>query len=189
MSTPALTEHQPPWVVVTRSDDPWVSAEVVKLQKRGGSVVRLQGGELRESASLFAAFARELSFPGYFGHNWDALVDCLRDWHGHGAETKDLAVLIEGADQLARADFLGLFISVLCQAAWHANLQLDADGNPHETCSPFALHFVFLLTETTPVAFAEPAATGADVGVVLTDGRLTATLTDSETFSVPAGRE
>jgi len=96
----------------------------------------------------------------------------LHDWHGHGADTKDLAVLIDRADELVEADFLGLFISVLCQAAWKANLQLDADGCPHEHSSPFALHFVFLLTETAPDAFAEPAATGMDVGVALADGAL-----------------
>jgi hypothetical protein len=177
MSIPILTERQSPWVVVTREDDPWLHAELVELQKRGGSVVRLEGRELREPTSLFATFARDLSFPGYFGHNWDALVDCLRDWHGHGASTKDLAVVIDRADGLATADFLGLFVSVLCQAAWHANLQLDADGCPHEPWSPFALHFVFLLTEVAPVDFADPAATGVDVGVAVHDGRLTATLT------------
>lgn len=107
-------------------------------------------------------------------------MDCLRDWHGHGADTEDLAVLIDRADELAGTDFLGLFISVLCQAAWHANLQLDADGCPHEPWSPFALHSVFLLTETTPVAFAEPAATGMDVGVAFIDGRLTVTLTGTD---------
>jgi hypothetical protein len=37
-------------------------------------------------------------------------------------------------------------------------------------------HFVLLLTETTPDAFAEPAATDPDVIVALTDGRLTATV-------------
>ncbi|WP_405740188.1 barstar family protein [Streptomyces sp. NBC_00028] len=28
---------------------------------------------------MFAAFARELSCPGCFGHTWDALADCLHD--------------------------------------------------------------------------------------------------------------
>jgi hypothetical protein len=177
MSVPALTETRSPWVVITHADDPWVSSEVDKLQKSGGTVVRLKGRELREPGSLFAAFARALSFPDYFGYNWAALADCLHDWHGHGSETKDLAVLIDGADELVGADFLGLFISVLCEAAWKANLQLDADGKPHERRRPFALHFVLLLTETSPAAFAEPAARGPDVGVALTDGRLTATLT------------
>jgi len=177
MITPTLTERRSPWVVVTRFDDPWVAAEVGKLQKQGGRVATLDGRELREPASLFAAFARELSFPSYFGRNWSALVDCLHDWHGHGADTKALAVLIDEADDLVGADFLGLFVSALCEAAWKANLQLDADGYPHENWPPFALHFVFLVRATAPVAFAEPAATDADVSVALSDGRLTATLT------------
>ncbi len=180
MSALTLTERQSPWVVVTRADDPWLTAELAKLQRQGGSVARLDGQELKEPTSLFAAFARELSFPSYFGHNWDALVDCLRDWHGHGVDTRDLVVLIDSADELAEAEFLGLFISVLCQAAWQANLQLDADGCPHEPWSPFALHFVFLLTQTAPVVFAESAATGMDVGVTASDGRLTATLTGTD---------
>jgi hypothetical protein len=180
MITPTLTERRSPWVVVTRFDDPWVNAEVGTLQKQGGRVVRLDGRELRNPASLFAAFARELGFPSYFGRNWDALADCLHDWHGHGTDAKDLAVLIDPADHLAGADFLGVFVSVLCQAAWKANLQLDADGNPHEFWSPFALHFVLLLREATPADFAVPAASDADVSVALSDGRLTATLTGAD---------
>ena len=127
---------------------------------------------------MFSAFARELSFPGYFGHNWYALVDCLHDWHGHGADSRDLAVLIEGADDLASADFLGLFVAMLCEAAWRANVQLDADGVRHTEWfrRPFALHFVFLLDEAEPETFAAPASTDPDVGVAVTDGRLTATL-------------
>ncbi|WP_433268358.1 barstar family protein [Micromonospora vinacea] len=157
-----------------------MSVDAAELEKQGGRVVRLDGRELREPASLFAAFARELSFPGYFGHNWDALVDCLHDWHGHGSDTMDVAVLIDWADQLLGAEFLGLLVSVLCEAAWKANLQLDADGYPHEDRPPFSLHFVFLLKDTAPAAFAEAAASGTDVGVALTGGRLTATLTGTD---------
>ncbi|WP_407288923.1 barstar family protein [Streptomyces sp. BP-8] len=75
--------------------------------------------------------------PGSRGHNWDALVDCLHDRHGHEGHTDDVVVLIEHADGLRDADFLGLFVSVLCQAAWKANLQLDADGVPNHR-PPFA---------------------------------------------------
>lgn len=118
--------------------------------------------------------------------NWDALADCLHDWHRHwhwhgpGPGNPNLAILIDDSDDLLGTEFLGLFVSVLCQAAWNANLQLDADGIPHEDWPPFALHFVFLLEHTAPTAFARAAAEGEDVGVVLTDGRLTATLTGDD---------
>ena len=39
----------------------------------------IDGSACRTRANLFAEFARVLVFPGYFGHNWDALSDCLRD--------------------------------------------------------------------------------------------------------------
>ncbi|MFF1871740.1 barstar family protein [Kitasatospora herbaricolor] len=181
MNSPTLTERRSPWVVFTTADDPWLSAGTAALQARGGRVLHLDGRGLRQPASLFDAFARELGFPGYFGRNWDALVDCLHDWHGHGGATKDVAIVVDHADELLGAEFLGLFVSVLCQAAWKANFQLDADGDPHgEPWTPFTQHFVLTLDHTAPAAFADGAAAGTDVGVALQDGRLTATLTGEE---------
>lgn len=175
-----LTGRSEPWVVFTHRDDPWLTTETAKLQEQGGQVIRLTGDELRQPGPLFATFARGFSFPSYFGHNWDALVDCLHDWHGHGGNTKDVAALIENADGLLRAEFLGRLVSVLCQAAWRANLQLDADGAPDPHTPPFTLHFVFVLNSTPPAAFAVAAARGMDVEVELEEGRLTATLTGED---------
>ncbi|MFF9343808.1 MULTISPECIES: barstar family protein [unclassified Streptomyces] len=178
-TAPTLTEPRSPWVVFTSPADRWPASETAALVRRNGLVLRLDGRHLRDPASVFRAFARELSFPGHFGHNWDALVDCLQDWHGPGHGNQDLAILIEHADDLLEADFLGLLVSVLAQAAWHSNLRLDADGEPDEWRRRTAQHFVFLLDRTAPAAFAEKAARGADVAVALSDGRLLVTLTDA----------
>lgn len=178
MTKPTLTEHRSPWVVFTSPADPWLASETAALVQRNGLVLWLDGREMQDAASVFRTFARDLSFLGYFGHNWDALVDYLHDWHGPGHGDQDLAILIEHADDLLKSDFLGLFVSVLAQAAWNSNLRLDADGEPDERRQRTAQHFVFLLDHTAPAAFTEKAARGMDVAVALADGRLLATLTD-----------
>src|SRR3954466_12648164 len=109
---PTLTETHSPWVVFASAADPWLAAETTALVQRNGLVLRIDGRELRDAPSLFRTFARELSFLGYFGHNWAALEDCLQDWHGPGHGNQALAILIEHSDDLRNADFLGLFVSV-----------------------------------------------------------------------------
>ncbi|WP_109005377.1 barstar family protein [Streptomyces rishiriensis] len=41
-----------------------------------------------------------IGFPGRFGRNWDALVDCLDDLHGHAAGEAAIAAVVHGADAL-----------------------------------------------------------------------------------------
>jgi len=41
--------------------------------------VRLDLGDCRDEAGLFARFAAVFRFPEWFGDNWDALADCLGD--------------------------------------------------------------------------------------------------------------
>ncbi len=49
-----------------------------------GSFVARLPGRLRRREDLFRALAKALNLPGYFGQNWDALEECLRDrsWLG-----------------------------------------------------------------------------------------------------------
>ncbi|GAA4832271.1 barstar family protein [Kitasatospora terrestris] len=178
---PTLVERRSPWVVFTRADDPWWASESAALTARDGLVLRLDGRELRDAPSVFRTFAQELEFVGCFGHNWDALVDCLHDWHGPGHGDQDLAIVVEHADALRDARFLGLLVSVCATAAWRSNLRLDADGDlDEEHRRRIAQHFVFLLDHTSSAAFTEAVARGADVAVALAEGRLLATLTDAD---------
>ena len=53
----------PPWLSVT--SDPALAV--------------VDGHACRTRAAFFREAARALEFPAYFGHNWDAFLDCLRD--------------------------------------------------------------------------------------------------------------
>ncbi|MFI6904844.1 barstar family protein [Nonomuraea sp. NPDC050394] len=66
----------------------------------------LDGRLCRTRAAFFEEVARVLRFPGYFGHNWDALSDCLRD---AGA----LALVVEHAEGLLSAEAPGQFATLL----------------------------------------------------------------------------
>ena len=67
---------------------PWSSLLVVPhgatasslLKPPAGFALRtIQGTHCRTSSGLFQEFAQALDFPDYFGHNWDALEECLAD--------------------------------------------------------------------------------------------------------------
>jgi hypothetical protein len=54
-------------------DDP-----AARAARAGEHLARVPAG-LRDKAALLDALQGALSLPGYFGHNWDALDECLRD--------------------------------------------------------------------------------------------------------------
>ena len=81
-STPALTTY------LQSTKAPWTSLLIVTAQQRAESLVHpppglvlkiIKGLHCKTPATLFAEFARALEFPDYFGHNWDALEECLAD--------------------------------------------------------------------------------------------------------------
>ncbi|MEU8971564.1 barstar family protein [Streptomyces monashensis] len=57
---------------------------------------RMRGHEMRDADGVFTQFYEALRLPDYFGWNWDALRDCLRDLHWIAA-TRFL-VVIDDAD-------------------------------------------------------------------------------------------
>lgn len=65
----------------------------------GAPLFVLEGDDLSGREPFFDAIARKLSFPDYFGRNWDAVYDCLTDpsvMPAHGA-----VLLLNGFDKMA----------------------------------------------------------------------------------------
>ena len=51
----------------------------VAAEASGFSICRIDLAPVRDKAALFEHVATALEFPDWFGHNWDALADCLGD--------------------------------------------------------------------------------------------------------------
>lgn len=58
-----------------------VRAHIEAAHDEGRDVRVVDAG--RDKASALDGFARGLGLPTWFGHNWDALLDSLRELRGH----------------------------------------------------------------------------------------------------------
>lgn len=58
---------------------PGTTATALVKPPAGFALRVVQGKKCKTPAGLFNEFARALEFPDYFGHNWDALEECLAD--------------------------------------------------------------------------------------------------------------
>lgn len=67
---------------------------------------------------LLGTLAERLKFPDYFGNNWDALTDCLRDFSW--VEANRIVLLHEGLPRQLAADDLIKYIEILmwCVREW-----------------------------------------------------------------------
>jgi RNAse (barnase) inhibitor barstar len=131
---------------------PWTSLLVVTAGQRAESLVRppakfalriIQGTKCSTTAGLLTECARALDFPDYFGHNWDALEECLTDLEWLPA--KGYILLITDAAHVLSDDEAEYetFLEILCDAgeAW-GNGQA---GMGARRATPF--HVLFAVSE------------------------------------------
>nr|WP_093908102.1 barstar family protein [Streptomyces sp. cf386] len=68
-------------------------------------VARLNGRQMHDTDAVFQQFYDGLNLPNYFGWNWDALSDCLRDlkW----LPVDHYILIVEAADEALPGDAAG----------------------------------------------------------------------------------
>jgi len=131
---------------------PWTSLLMVTAGQRAESLVCpptglalkvIKGRHCKTPATLFTEFARALKFPDYFGHNWDALEECLADLEWLPA--KGYILLITDAAHVLPDDEAEYetFLDILCDAgeAW-GNGQAEMGAR---RATPF--HVLFAVSE------------------------------------------
>lgn len=84
---------------IRRVDDDTAALAFNSAAQLGFNAWRIDLGRVGDEAMLFKALARSLRFPEWFGHNWDALADCLTDlaW----CEASGYVLVIQRLDHLA----------------------------------------------------------------------------------------
>ncbi|WP_190394428.1 barstar family protein [Nocardiopsis quinghaiensis] len=132
-----------PWVFFLADAEGFLGRNVKSFSDRGGLVFRMDAAKFRSPGDVFREFSSRLIFPSYFGCNWDALADCLSRVHGSWHGGRDMVFLIDNSELIQEADFLGVLISSLSEAAENSNFQLDTDGEP-TGFAPVAQNFIFL---------------------------------------------
>ncbi|MFD3557347.1 barstar family protein [Streptomyces goshikiensis] len=83
--------HIAPWMHVIT---PWGGVPLDELLPASGSmyVARLNGQEMPDEVSTFQHFSEALKFPEYFGWNWNAFYDCVRDLNWLSADHRILII-------------------------------------------------------------------------------------------------
>ena len=110
---------------------PWSSLLVVPAGTTASALVKapagfvlrvINGKKCATSAGLFTEFARALGFPDYFGHNWDAMEECLADLEWLPAKgyvlllTDAQAVLADDEDEYDYGNTSSLLVNVTVKA-------------------------------------------------------------------------
>jgi RNAse (barnase) inhibitor barstar len=83
------------------------TALIDAAERNGFGVFRVDLAMAETKAAMLSAIAAALHFPEWFGHNWDALLDCLADLGWQPAE--GYIVILEHCDRvhgMAEADFV-----------------------------------------------------------------------------------
>ena len=103
-------------------------------------VAIIEGKKCRNEKKLFQELANKLSFPNYFGNNWDALNECFNDLEWLDCEQYVLFINDLDAMFKNKQENLKIFLDILVGTTieWNEGREYD-----HFTAAPLPFHIVF----------------------------------------------
>lgn len=166
MDANALVRIGPPTAVITTGA--W--REVVTIQigmeesHADTNFVHLRGAKLRTPAAFLSELAAVMQFPVWFGENWDALEDILRDRAGFAGTVIAIydaeQLLVDGtdADRVNFADAMEV-----CNRYWLD----DEDGEKEDGADDEGFHLLCQLPEAETASF---RARWSTAGLTIAEG-------------------
>lgn len=134
----------------------WLADQVRNQEGFHQVVIRtLHGSKCSSKQSFMKEIARALAFPPYFGHNWDALDECLADLADWLPASGYVLVFLD-SDRLltdSERDFRILTEILQGIAAEWANLQPPVPFHAILQCPPNAKDRMLARVQATGVSF------------------------------------
>ena len=95
-------------------------------------IIRVPTG-IRSQAELFDSFSKGGQFPAYFGRNWDAFSDCLRDFNW--IQTRRIAITHRDLPLWNKPVDCATYLNILrlTVADWAEEIKSPADPSQSET--------------------------------------------------------
>jgi Barstar (barnase inhibitor) len=102
---------------------------------------------IQTKMDLFVNYEKEGAFPPYFGRNWDALLDCLRDFSW--TKRKRIVITHNDLPLVNRVDELRVYLDILKTAVkdWKEVRQGPFTEPPDEM--PFVKHELMVIFPST----------------------------------------
>ncbi|MFJ9714240.1 barstar family protein [Streptomyces sp. NPDC101234] len=119
--------HSVPWLHVVPEQGALPVDRLLPVTGRT-YVARLDGQEMRDTDAVFQQFYDGLRLPDYFGWNWDALSDCLRDLKWLSADHHVL--IFKAAEEALSGNTSGrrLLFKTLLRAGQHWSFTQRPEG-------------------------------------------------------------
>ena len=77
-----------------------------------GTIITVPAG-VTEKNALFSFYADAFSFPEYFGFNWDALEECLRDLENWHPEGQTFSIVHQDIPLISSPHDAGVYLAIL----------------------------------------------------------------------------